>query len=142
MIAGSEVMSFTEPGRDLLDNVESDGKPCGQKARPGHRTCGHHCERLKPFRISENQGPRWSRLESHPYLPETELLEFCRGKGIVFLAFAPLVTDEGRAARRYVISAIATRVGKTRHKCCWMGSTARDGFGYTAAKCGPGEREF
>jgi diketogulonate reductase-like aldo/keto reductase len=27
--------------------------------------------------------------EAHPYLPETELLEFCKEKGIVFLAFAP-----------------------------------------------------
>ena len=30
------------------------------------------------------------QVESHPYLPQTELLEFCKQKGIVFLAFAPL----------------------------------------------------
>ena len=30
------------------------------------------------------------QVESHPYLPQTELLEFCKEKGIVFLAFAPL----------------------------------------------------
>jgi diketogulonate reductase-like aldo/keto reductase len=34
--------------------------------------------------------PAVVQVESHPYLPETELLDFCRQKGIVFLAFAPL----------------------------------------------------
>ena len=34
--------------------------------------------------------PAVIQIESHPYLPETELLEFCKKKGIVLLAFAPL----------------------------------------------------
>jgi alcohol dehydrogenase (NADP+) len=56
----------------------------------------------------------WSNVEAHPYLPETELLGFCKEKGIVFLAFAPL----GHGMRPGpledpVISAIAARVGKT-----------------------------
>jgi alcohol dehydrogenase (NADP+) len=34
--------------------------------------------------------PAVVQVESHPYLPQTELLEFCKQKGIVFLAFAPL----------------------------------------------------
>src|ERR1700693_3170249 len=34
--------------------------------------------------------PAVVQVESHPYLPETELLEFCKEKGIVLLAFAPL----------------------------------------------------
>ena len=54
------------------------------------------------------------QVESHPYLPETELLEFCKEKGIVFLAFAPL----GHGMRPGpledpVILAIAARFGKT-----------------------------
>jgi aldo/keto reductase family protein len=54
------------------------------------------------------------RVEAHPYLPETELLEYCKQKGIVFLAFAPL----GHGMRPgpledAVVSAIAARVGKT-----------------------------
>jgi alcohol dehydrogenase (NADP+) len=58
--------------------------------------------------------PAVIQVESHPYLPETELLEFCKEKGIVFLAFAPL----GHGMRPGlledpVISAIAARVGKT-----------------------------
>ncbi|NHA02891.1 aldo/keto reductase [Mucilaginibacter sp. HC2] len=58
--------------------------------------------------------PAVVQVESHPYLPETELLEFCREKGIVFLAFAPL----GHGMRPGlledpVILAIAARIGKT-----------------------------
>ncbi|NYF91909.1 aldo/keto reductase [Tunturiibacter empetritectus] len=58
--------------------------------------------------------PAVVQVESHPYLPETELLEFCKEKGIVLLAFAPL----GHGMRPGpledpVILAIAARVGKT-----------------------------
>jgi diketogulonate reductase-like aldo/keto reductase len=34
--------------------------------------------------------PAVVQVESHPYLPEWELLEFCQEQGIVLLAFAPL----------------------------------------------------
>ena len=58
--------------------------------------------------------PAVVQVESHPYLPETELLEFCKQKGIVFLAFAPL----GHGMRPGlledpVISSIAARLGKS-----------------------------
>jgi aldehyde reductase len=58
--------------------------------------------------------PAVVQVEAHPYLPEAELLEFCKQNGIVFLAFAPL----GHGTRPGlledpVISAIAARVGKT-----------------------------
>jgi aldehyde reductase len=69
---------------------------------------------LLPICESARIKPAVVQVESHPYLPETELLEFCREKGIVFLAFAPL----GHGMRPGlledpVISAIAARVGKT-----------------------------
>jgi aldehyde reductase len=58
--------------------------------------------------------PAVIEVEAHPYLPETELLDFCKRNGIVFLAFAPL----GHGAKPGlledpVISAIAARVAKT-----------------------------
>ena len=34
--------------------------------------------------------PSVLQIESHPYLPQAELLEVCNDKGIVLLAFAPL----------------------------------------------------
>ncbi len=69
---------------------------------------------LLPIYESARIKPAVVQVEAHPYLPETELLEFCKEKGIVFLAFAPL----GHGMRPglledQVISAIAARVGKT-----------------------------
>jgi alcohol dehydrogenase (NADP+) len=54
------------------------------------------------------------QVEAHPYLPETELLEFCKEKDIVFLAFAPVGHGiKPGPLQDPVISAIAARVGKT-----------------------------
>jgi alcohol dehydrogenase (NADP+) len=69
---------------------------------------------LVPLYESARIKPTVVQVESHPYLPETELLEFCKEKGIVFLAFAPL----GHGMRPGpledpVVLAIAERVGKT-----------------------------
>jgi aldehyde reductase len=69
---------------------------------------------LLPVWESARIKPAVVQVEAHPYLPETELLEFCREKDVVFLAFAPL----GHGIRPGpledpVISAIAARVGKT-----------------------------
>jgi len=58
--------------------------------------------------------PAVVQVESHPYLPEWELLEFCRQHGIVLLAFAPLGHGmEPRIADDPVIQAIARRVDQT-----------------------------
>jgi alcohol dehydrogenase (NADP+) len=45
---------------------------------------------LQPLYESARIKPAAVQVEAHPYLPETELLEFCKERGIVFLAFAPL----------------------------------------------------
>jgi alcohol dehydrogenase (NADP+) len=69
---------------------------------------------LLPLYESARIKPTVIQVEAHPYLPETELLEFCKEKDIVFLAGAPL----GHGIRPGpledpVISATAARVGKT-----------------------------
>ena len=71
-------------------------------------------DKLLPVYESARIKPAVVQVEAHPYLPETELLEFCKGKGIVLLAFAPL----GHGMRPGlledpVISAVAARAGKT-----------------------------
>ena len=69
---------------------------------------------LKPIYESARIKPAVVQVESHPYLPETELLGFCKEKGIVFLAFAPLGHGmKPGLLEDPVISAIAARVGKT-----------------------------
>jgi len=71
-------------------------------------------EGLLPIYQSARIKPAAVQVEAHPYLPETELLEFCRQKGIVFLAFAPLGHGIGRGPLADpTISAIAARVDKT-----------------------------
>jgi alcohol dehydrogenase (NADP+) len=58
--------------------------------------------------------PAVVQVEAHPYLPETELLEFCKERGVVFLAFAPLGHGmKPGPLEDPVIAAIAKRVGKT-----------------------------
>jgi alcohol dehydrogenase (NADP+) len=71
-------------------------------------------EKLLPIYKSARIKPAVVQVESHPYRPQTELLEFCQREGIVFVAFAPL----GHGMRPGpledpVISAIATRVNQT-----------------------------
>jgi aldehyde reductase len=69
---------------------------------------------LLPIYESARIKPAVVQVESHPYLPETELLQFCKEKGVVFLAFAPL----GHGIRPGpledpVVLAVAAQVGKT-----------------------------
>jgi alcohol dehydrogenase (NADP+) len=69
---------------------------------------------LKPLYESARIKPAVIQVESHPYLPETELFDFCKQNGIVFLAFAPL--GHGMKPGLFedpVIAAVAARVGKT-----------------------------
>jgi alcohol dehydrogenase (NADP+) len=69
---------------------------------------------LLPIYEAARIKPAVVQVESHPYLPETELLEFCKEKGIVLLAFAPLGHGmKPGLLEDAVISAIAARVGKT-----------------------------
>jgi diketogulonate reductase-like aldo/keto reductase len=58
--------------------------------------------------------PAVVEVESHPYLPEWDLLEYCRQHGIVLLAFAALGhAMEPNLLDDPVITAIARRLGKT-----------------------------
>src|ERR1700760_3645564 len=71
--------------------------------------------------------PAVVQVESHPYLPEWDLLEFCRDHGIVLLAFAalghgldPKVLDDP------VIIGIAQRVHKTPAQVVLAWAVQRD----------------
>jgi diketogulonate reductase-like aldo/keto reductase len=71
-------------------------------------------EKLQEVVAAARIKPAVVQVESHPYLPEWDLLDFCRQDEIVMLAFAPLghamkprVTDDP------VITEIARRVHKT-----------------------------
>ena len=58
--------------------------------------------------------PAVVHVESHPYLPQWELLDYCRTNGIVMQAFAALGhSSEPKLLEDPVITAIAQRVNKT-----------------------------
>jgi alcohol dehydrogenase (NADP+) len=97
---------------------------------------------LLPIYESARIKPAVVQVESHPYLPETELLEFCKEKGIVFLAFAPL----GHGMRPGliedpVITAIAARVGKTPAQVLLAWAVQRGTALLTTPKSGARARE-
>ena len=56
----------------------------------------------------------FDHVESHPYLPQWDLLDYCRKNGIVLQAFAALGhSSEPKLLEDPVISAVAKRVNKT-----------------------------
>jgi diketogulonate reductase-like aldo/keto reductase len=71
-------------------------------------------EKLREIVAVARIKPAVVQVESHPYLPEWDLLDFCREHGIVLLAFAALGhAMEPKVLEDPVITAIARRVGKT-----------------------------
>jgi diketogulonate reductase-like aldo/keto reductase len=71
-------------------------------------------ERLRPIVAAARIKPAVVQVESHPYLPEWELLDFCREHGIVLQAGAPLGhAMDPKVVDDPVITAIAERVHKT-----------------------------
>lgn len=69
---------------------------------------------LKKIVTAARIKPAVVQVESHPYLPEWELLDYCREHGIVLLAFAPLGHGmKPGIVEDPVIAAIAHRVGIT-----------------------------
>src|SRR6476469_6713457 len=71
-------------------------------------------EKLREIVAVARIRPAMVQVESHPYLPEWELLDFCREHGIVLLAFAALGHGlEPKLLDDPVITAIAQRVHKT-----------------------------
>ena len=58
--------------------------------------------------------PAVVHVESHPYLPEWDLLHYCKSNGIVLQAFAALGhSSEPKLLEDPVVTAIARRVSKT-----------------------------
>lgn len=71
-------------------------------------------EKLQEIVEAARIKPAVVEVESHPYLPEWDLLEYCRQHGIVLLAFAALGhAMEPRLLDDPVIVAIAQRLRKT-----------------------------
>jgi diketogulonate reductase-like aldo/keto reductase len=71
-------------------------------------------ENLQPIVAAARIKPAVVQVESHPYFPQWDLLEFCREHGIVVQAGAPLGHGmDPKVVDDPVIEAIAQRVSKT-----------------------------
>jgi diketogulonate reductase-like aldo/keto reductase len=71
-------------------------------------------EKLREIVAVARIKPAVVQVESHPYLPEWDLLDFCREHGIILLAFAALGHSmDPKVLEDPVITTIAQRVGKT-----------------------------
>jgi diketogulonate reductase-like aldo/keto reductase len=69
---------------------------------------------LKEVFESARIKPAVVQVESHPYLPEWDLLDYCKRNGIVMQAFAALGHGiEPKLVEDHVITGIAKRVNKT-----------------------------
>ncbi|MCX5544136.1 aldo/keto reductase [Paraburkholderia sp. CNPSo 3076] len=99
-------------------------------------------DELRPLYEAARIKPSVVQVEAHPYLPETELLEFCKEKDIVFLAFAPL----GHGIRPGpledpVVSRIAEEIGKTPAQVLLAWAVQRGGALLTTPKTAARARE-
>jgi diketogulonate reductase-like aldo/keto reductase len=71
-------------------------------------------EKVKEIHDAAAIKPAVVHVESHPYLPEWELLEYCKANGIVMQAFAPLGHNSvPNLLDDPIITGIAKRVDKT-----------------------------
>jgi alcohol dehydrogenase (NADP+) len=99
-------------------------------------------DELRPLYESARIKPAVVQVEAHPYLPETELLEFCKSNKIVFLAFAPL----GHGIRPGpledpVVTRVAARIGKTPAQVLLAWAIQRGGALLTTPKTAARARE-
>jgi len=71
-------------------------------------------EKIQEIFESARIKPAVVQVESHPYLPQWDLLDFCKKKGIVLHAFAPLGHGiEPKLVEDPVITTISKRLKKT-----------------------------
>ena len=71
-------------------------------------------EKLREIVAVARIKPAFVQVESHPYLPEWDLLDFCRRNGIIIMAFAPLGHGlEPSVLADPVVTGIARRTGRT-----------------------------
>ena len=99
-------------------------------------------ETLAPIYEAARIKPAVVQVEAHPYLPETELLEYCKEKGIVLLAFAPLGHGiKPGPLEDPVVLAIADRVGKTPAQVLLAWAVQRGTALLTTAKTAARARE-
>ena len=103
-----------DPGVTLLDTWRAlEGLVDGGKCK-AIGLSDVSLEQVQEIFAAARVKPAVVHVESHPYLPQWDLLDYCRKNGIVLQAFAALGhSSEPRLLEDPVITAIARRVDKT-----------------------------
>lgn len=65
--------------------------------------------------------PMVNQVESHPYLPQEELLTYCQKNMIALTAYSPLGSGSSVMLEDPVIDRIAEKTMRRRHRFCWLG---------------------
>ena len=81
---------------------------------------------LLPIYESARIKPAVVQVESHPYLPETELLEFCKDEGhcVVGVCSIGSRNEAGAARRSGRFPQSPCDLGRLRRRCCWHGRSS------------------
>jgi diketogulonate reductase-like aldo/keto reductase len=92
-------------------------------------------EQVKEIFEAARIKPAVVHVESHPYLPQWDLLDYCKKNGIVLQAFAPLGhSSEPNLLEDPVITVIAKRVNKTPAQVLLAWAIQRDTALLTTSK--------
>jgi diketogulonate reductase-like aldo/keto reductase len=103
-----------DPGVTLLDTWKAMEKLVAEGKCKAIGLSDVGLEEVKAIVEAATIKPTVVHVESHPYLPEWELLDYCRKNSIVLQAFAALGhSSEPNLLADPVITGIAARVGKT-----------------------------
>jgi len=76
-------------------------------------------EKLQEVARSARIRPAVVQVESHPYHPQWEMLDYCKQSGVVFQAFAPLGhSSEPKLLDDPVIKKVASQAGRSAGQVC------------------------
>ncbi len=103
-----EDVMFPEKGEDFLDYEEiplsetwkgmEEIKKLGKAKHIGVSNFNHN--KLKEILSGASLNPEMNQIELHPYLPQVELVNFCKSNGIGVTAYSPLGSSDRPKARR------------------------------------------
>lgn len=76
---------------------------------------------LTELAMTSEINPMVNQVESHPYLPQEELLSYCQKNMIALTAYSPLGSGSSLMLDDPVIDRIAEKTMRRRHRFCWLG---------------------
>jgi glycerol 2-dehydrogenase (NADP+) len=73
--------------------------------------CNYSVKYLEELLLHATVTPAVNRIESHPYLPQPELVSFCNTRGIHIMAYSPLGSAGSPLLKESLVETIAAKHG-------------------------------